>query len=650
LAERRLELLYWDEFSTPYLYAHLAHPDAPTAGLVSNWTVHQQRNDRSFMLQLLTETDGVQRLTAGAEAAELKAEWCKVHKKGAGVEAPVVSQAAAVAAQVQAPPQTPAKKKGKQAGAAGSKGHAGAGVGAPPDEQSSDHVNPPGQSPSSNKKSTPAKKSGPASNHLRSPPGGPDRSEDEEDEDEDDDGGASPAAAASASSSSKRREWPKNKCKCCLLNCDFSASELEFGWFCPNPRCGLRGDLSPNEAYNQLQILERINKCNNNGVAANGAKPAASPSSSSSSSSSSSGQSSTQPLASASADQSGLNAAFSAISALAAATAAAVSSKDSRERDSSGSLEAHFAKLIRSSPIMTQWKGPTASLPISPMTAMQWGREAFEAVARERHAEGLMEVVQEGKLSAKLLGLCFPRKREEDGSSSSSLNSLVIPPLASPFEFTIALLGFILPCLASQPAAMFDWMFFGVAILEIAEDKGWRAAQECMNRVLNVQVADAALNTDVKTCGNILRKLEPTAILRVVAQPKLSAARAADSGAGAGAGGQQRRSNGPPCFIWNRNNMHCDFGSNCRKSHVCHTCRREGHTAFDRQCPQYEDRSLDQAAAPRQSGGSNNPQGGNKCEGGGKGGKRHDGGSKKGAAAASGNSNGGAGGSSNKEQ
>lgn len=348
----------------------------------------------------------------------------------------------------------------------------------------------------------------------------------------------------------------------------------------------------------------------------------------------------------------------SALSALAAATAAAnASSKDSRERDSSGTLEALFAKLARSSPIMTQWKGPMASMPISPMTALQWSREAFEAVARERHAEGLMEVVQAGKLTARLLGLCFPRKREEDGaggasgSSGYSLSSLVIPPLASPFEFTIALMCFILPCLASQPAAMYDWMFFGVAILEIAEDKGWPVAQECLNRVLNVQVADAALNTELKTCDNILRKLEPTAILRVVAHPKLSAARAANSGAGAGAGagGQQKRSNGPPCYNWNRNNMHCDFGSGCNKAHVCHTCRREGHTAFDSKCPQYADRSLDQAAAPRQSGGSNNSQGGNKRDGGGKGGKRHNGGGGKGAAA-SGNSNGGAGGSSNKEQ
>ena len=276
----------------------------------------------------------------------------------------------------------------------------------------------------------------------------------------------------------------------------------------------------------------------------------------------------------------------------------------------------------------------------------------------------LMKAVKAGKINATSFGFTIPQELKSaraaaaSASGGSSSTSLIAPPARSLFEFLLAIFGFILPCLADQPEALFEWIHLAQSIVVMDHEFGWATANQYLEKLLTERVnhigSDDAVDNELG-----LRELSRDLVLPLLAQPRLTAA---SSGATPAARpGGHSDSAAQVCFRWNRGT--CTFSS-CNLLHVCHSCythaggvERSDHTARDSWCPRYEQRSmpgLNQQQKRQPSGSSGGSQGGagkrdQQHKGGFNGGKRGGGGGGSGKGAAAGNSNGGAGGSG-KEQ
>jgi len=223
--------------------------------------------------------------------------------------------------------------------------------------------------------------------------------------------------------------------------------------------------------------------------------------------------------------------------------------------------------------------------PISSFDAFKSGKTAYQATSFVPASESLLKLIRSGKLVD--IGFALPisigdaaaeaadkestgtLKTQADGSVKMNLTTIA-PPINSLNQFTRALIRTILPALAEQPRAMFDWITLTSTL--IALDEGgtqWAKAKAYLERVLIHKVntreefgsLDQGVLLGVQSEMSMKRKENPSA-------PSRSSPTKATPHDPARKGMVKENGNARVCSQFN-SERGCTYGEGCKYTHIC---------------------------------------------------------------------------------
>ena len=257
---------------------------------------------------------------------------------------------------------------------------------------------------------------------------------------------------------------------------------------------------------------------------------------------------------------------------------------------------------------------------VSSFEAFKAGKAAHQATAFVPASEALLKLIRSGKLID--VGYALPIEvsaaaaATDDKDATGVLGAMAdgslkvkmsttAPPITSMHQFMRALVRTILPALAEQPRAMFDWITLTSTLLALDEDGAhWPRAKAYLERVLIHKVhtreefgsADLAILSAVQSDPSINRVAKPKGDQRDHSGGGRQADRTPLTPKGNRRPKPDERTHDPerPCLQFN-SPTGCSFQGACKYKHVCNRVGCGGkHSAVGctvGQAPTFEPRS-----------------------------------------------------------